>query len=158
MKDFNEWPSALQILISALFAVPLTAALIIIVMALTNSVVIASYIATMTLWTGVILAWLAARNNGGVRHIWAMLFLIASLAFVSTVESLHHLGLISISALTLTRMFLAVLILTGITMSVIFGARYARAKHLKKAGLIERNIRIKLPLGHGNENATERAD
>ena len=106
----------------------------------------ASYLATASLWSGAMLAWLAARNNGGVRQIRAMLFLVASMAMISTLANLRHLGLIAISPLLLTRMFNAVLILTGVTLTAVFGLKYAKAKRLKRIGLAETNIKIKVPI------------
>ena len=153
MKDFNDWPTALQIVVSAVLAIPITTSLIIIVMAI-FSLNMASYLATTSLWIGVIMAYLAARNNGGVREIRAMLVLVSAMAIVSTLGTLRHLGLVSISPRTLTRMFSATLVLTGMTLTVVFGAKYVRAKRLKRRGMAEVTVRAKIPLrvrGHGGE-------
>ena len=146
MRDFNNYPSSAQIIISVLLAIPVTAALISIVMII-FSLELTNYIATASLWSGIIISYLAARNNGGVKQIRPMLFCIFTIAAVSTLGTLRHIGLIDISPITLTRMFSSSLVLTGVSLTTIFGAKYIKNRRLASTyGVKEATIKIKIPI------------
>jgi hypothetical protein len=144
IKNFDKLPTVLQFLISLALAIPLVAGIVVIVMALAEPDT-SSFVASIFLWTGVTMIYLSAKNNGGVKKVWLMLLALSGMAGVNTLGSLRRLGIEDISPVMLTRMFSAVMVFTGVSITVSFGLKYYRAKRLQRHGFIEHETKIIIP-------------
>jgi len=106
---------------------------------------ISGYIATIFLYTGIVAIYFAARNNGGVKKVWAMLASLFAMAIISSLSSLGRLGIQLISPQLLMQVFSVTEAFIGISITIIFTRKYILYKKIKKHGYKPVDVVIALP-------------
>ena len=151
MKIYLRLPYFIQFLIALLIGLVL-AFVVMLAIYIIITPNISSYVASVSLWTATFFAYLTTRNNRKEGKLYYILILIlVMVASVNTLGSLRRLGLIEISPMTLTRLFSAAMVFTGITLTWWYGRKYRRIKADERKTKGMESIKIYYPK---NQNTT----